>query len=180
MTTQTVKPQSIFPDLPRESPAVDKNGDFSPYWNLGLSQLFQTLQTNYSNEGLRFPQLTSAQMATIAGNYTSFIGSPLPQNASGGTQQNLPDISGASVFNTDTRSPYQFIITYDGSTPPNVSSAQWVQFGMLLTSSGNPNGNVGGALNWFCFDTTNKVIYMCTTAGSANGTPSPQAVWTSI
>ena len=51
---------------------------------------------------------------------------------------------------------------------------------MMTTYAGNPNGHVGAGLNYLCFDTTNNMLYICTTAGSANGTPAPQAVWTSI
>jgi hypothetical protein len=49
---------------------------------------------------------------------------------------------------------------------------------MMTTYAGNPNGNVGGGLNYLCYDTTDSILYICTTAGSANGTPAPQAVWT--
>lgn len=172
MTTQRKKPQSIFPDIPRGQPLVDKDGSLTPTWNFALNDVFQGLQTNYSNEGLLFPALSASDMATIQSNYTSFINQPLPQT--------LPDISGKTVFNTTTRSPYQFIITYDASNPPNISTAQWVQFTMILTFAGDPNGNLGGALNWICFDLTNMILWICTTAGSSNGAPAPQAVWTGI
>lgn len=118
MTTQIKKPQSIFPDLPRESPVVDKNGDFNSLWELGLSALFQALQQNFKNEGIVFPPLDAADMATIQAIYTPLIGSPLPQT--------IPDISGQTIFNSTLRSSYQFVITYDSSTPPNISTAGWV------------------------------------------------------
>lgn len=51
---------------------------------------------------------------------------------------------------------------------------------MMVTYAGNPNGNVGGALNWLCYDSVDNVLFICTTAGSANGTPAPQAIWTGI
>lgn len=51
---------------------------------------------------------------------------------------------------------------------------------MMLVYAGNPNGHVGGGLYWLCYDSVNSVLYICTTAGSANGTPAPQAVWTGI
>lgn len=118
MTTQTKKPQSIFPDYSRESPAVDKQGNFSPRMDLNFSSLFQALQRNFKNEGIVFPPLSATDMATIAGMYTPFIGSPLPQT--------LPDISGQTIFNSTARSSYQFVITYDASTPPNISTAGWI------------------------------------------------------
>lgn len=42
-----------------------------------------------------------------------------------------------------------------------------------LTNAGNPNGAVAGTANQYCFDSTNKIFYICTTTGSS-GT----AVWT--
>lgn len=123
MTTQTAKPQALFPDLPRTSPEVGKDGHFTKDWSLGLSLLFQALQDNFSNEGLRFPPLTAIQIAAIQAIYAPYIGIPLPQNQ--GLQKNVPDISGASVFDSTNRVPKVFIITYDGATPPNVVTAAW-------------------------------------------------------
>lgn len=170
MTTQTKLPSSIFPDYPRFKPAVDKQGNLMPQWDLQLNALFQALQKNYKNEGIIFPPLTQTQMSNIQSLYTAFINHPLPDS--------LPDISGQTVFNSTNRSPYQFIINYDASTPPKIAGAQWVQFSMLLTYPGDPNGHLAGALNWFCINTATFELYLCTTAGSANGTPAPQAVWT--
>ena len=113
-------PQSIFPDLPREVPVINKDGDFSPLWSLGLSSLFHALQTNFKNEGIVFPNLSATNIASIQALYTPFIGSPLPNN--------LPDISGQTVFDTTNRVSKQFVITYDGATPPNIVTATWRQF----------------------------------------------------
>ena len=118
------KPQSIFPDLPRDRPAVDKEGNFTPYWGLGLSALFQALQANFKNEGILFPQLTASQIATIEAIYNPvLLGAPLPQN--------IPDISGQTVFDSTNRVSKQFVITYDNSTPPNVQTATWRTFVFL-------------------------------------------------
>ena len=126
MTTQTALPQAIFPDLPRESQAVDNNGNFTQHWSLGFSLLFQALQANFSNEGFKFPPLTATQIATIQAVYTPYIGKPLPQNdPTNGTQIFIPDISGANVFDSTNRVPKVFIITYDGATPPNIVTASW-------------------------------------------------------
>lgn len=179
MTTQSALPQAIFPDLPRSRPEVN-NGSFNDDWSLGFSLLFQALQKNFSNEGILFPPLSATELSTIAALYTAYINQPLPQNTSGGTQKMLPDISGATVFDTTNRISKQFVITYDASTPPKVASAQWMMLSLITTYPGDPNGNVGGALNWFCIDTANSEIFVCTTAGSANGTPAPQAVWSPI
>ena len=120
MTTQQPILQAIFPDLPRETPVIGKDGDFSPLWSLGLSALFQALQENFKNEGIIFPRLSAANIATIQAIYTPLIGSPLPQN--------IPDISGQTVFDTTNRVSKQFVITYDGATPPNIVTATWRQF----------------------------------------------------
>lgn len=123
MTTETSILQSIFPDLPRGSPAVDQDGNFSSLWQLGFSSLFQALQKNYKNEGIVFPALSATNIATIQGIYTPLIGSPLPQN--------IPDISGQTVFDTTNRVSKQFVITYDGATPPNIVTATWRTFAFV-------------------------------------------------
>lgn len=120
MTSTPNNPKSIFPDLPREVPAVDKDGDFNELWSLGFASLFQALQENFSNEGILFPPLTATEIASIQSLYTPYIGSPLPMT--------LPDISGKTVFDSTNRVSKQFIITYDGSTPPNIVTAAWKTF----------------------------------------------------
>lgn len=112
--------QSIFPDLPRESPAVDKDGNFSSLWDLGLSALFQALQDNFKNEGIVFPPLSAANIQIIENIYLPYIGLPLPQG--------IPDISGQTVFDSTNRVSKQFVITYDGAVPPNIITASWRQF----------------------------------------------------
>ena len=163
MATEQVQLQAIFPDLPREVPVLDKDGDFSPLWSLGFSSLFQALQENFSNEGILFPGLSATNIATIQTLYSAYIGAPLPNG--------VPDISGKTVFDTTNRVPKQFIILYDTSAVPKVISASWVQLTVMLTNAGNPNGVVIGALNWLCYDITNKILYICTAAGTT---------WTSI
>ena len=113
-------PQSIFPDLPREIPVIDKNGNFSPLWSLGIAALFQALQRTFKNEGIVFPPLSATEIADIQSLYTPYIGFPLPLG--------LPDISGQTVFDSTNRVSKQFVITYDGATPPNIVTAQWRQF----------------------------------------------------
>lgn len=119
MTTQTKQPQSIFPDLPRDYPVIDKDGNFSNMWSLGFSSLFQALQANFKNEGIMLPWLDATQIAAIQAIYTPLIGSPLPTNPP------IPDISGQTIFDTTNRVPKVFVITYDGATPPNVVTAAW-------------------------------------------------------
>ena len=170
MTTQTPKPQSIFPDLPRQLPVINEQGDFNSLWSLGFSSLFQALQRNFKNEGIVIPPLTASQMATIQALYTSYIGGTYNT-----LTQNLPDISGQTVFDKDTYTTNQFVIAVDSASPPNVTLAQWIPLSVMLTNAGNPNGAVAGVLNWLCYDVTNKVLYICTTAG-AIGT----AVWTTV
>ena len=111
---------SLFPDLPRESPAIDKDGNFTFLWALGFASLFQALQDNFSDEGVKFPGLNSTDIASIQSRYSAFIGLPLPPE--------LDDISGQAVFDTDNRVSKQFVITYDGATPPNIVTAQWRTF----------------------------------------------------
>jgi hypothetical protein len=129
LTEQTKQPSAIFPDYPRENPIVDKDGNLTQLWDLGLSSLFQALQDNFKNEGILFPQLTAAEIATIQAIYTPYIGFPLPQNETPNRSQLvIPDISGQAVFDSTNRVPKMFIITYDGATPPNIVTADWKTF----------------------------------------------------
>lgn len=120
MASQNPIFQAIFPDLPRETPVIDERGNFMPLWSLGLSSLFQALQENFKNEGIIFPRLSAANIANIQAIYTPLIGAPLPQN--------IPDISGQTVFDITNRVSKQFVITYDGATPPNIVTATWRTF----------------------------------------------------
>lgn len=167
MANQNSQPQSIFPDVPRESPVVDKNGDFTALWSLGIGQLFQTLQENFKNEGVLLPVLNATSIATIQAIYTPLIGHPLPTGT--------PDISGQTIFDTTNRVPKQFIITYDAATPPNIIGALWLQINVMTFNAGIPDATVIGNVGWFCYDTTNKVLYICTTGA----TPGP-TVWTAV
>ena len=119
MAYNNTKYQPIFPDVPRESPAI-QNNDFTNLWSLFFGDVSQALQRNFKNEGIMFPVLSADNIATIQSFYTPLIGSPLPFNN--------PDISGQTVFDTTNRVPKQFIITYDASTPPNITHAKWYAF----------------------------------------------------
>jgi hypothetical protein len=44
---------------------------------------------------------------------------------------------------------------------------------IILHNAGNPNGSVAGTIYQFCWDTTNSILYICTTSGNA-----ATAVWT--
>lgn len=162
MVAEISKPIAIFPDLPREIPAIDKDGNFTSLWSLGLSSLFQALQQNFKNEGIVFPPLSAANMTTIQNLYTAYIG---------GTYQALtkalPDISGQTVFDSTTYITNQFVIAKDNSTDPLVTLAEWVPLAVMLTSSGTPDLTVAGVLNWLCYDTVGKVLYVCYVAGAA-------------
>ena len=127
--TQTKKKQSIFPDFPRESPVVDKNGDFGPIWHLGFSTLFQQLQKNFTNEGLQIPQLsgptgpdpTAGDITKIQDIYQAVVGTKLG---------NLPNISGKIVYDYTNNVPKVFIIEFATVNDPssNVQSASWKTF----------------------------------------------------
>ena len=168
--SNTRQPQSIFPDYPREQPAIDKEGNLVEGWDIQLGALFQALQTNFKNEGIMVPWLTDTQLSTIQSLYTSYIGQTYQTLTA-----TLPDISGQMAFDITNKINKQFYVAVDASSPPKVTLAQWVPFSMMLTHAGNPNTAVAGVLNWFCYDITNKVLYICTTAGNA-----ASAVWTTV
>lgn len=159
MVAQTRLQQSIFPDMPRENPATDKNGNLMPLWEIGLSALFQALQQNFKNEGILIPPLTAANMTSIQNLYTAYIG-----GAYNTLTQNLPDISGQTVYDSTTQITNQFIIAQDSSS--NVTLAEWVPFAVMLTHAGTPDMTVAGVLNWLCYDTVGKVLYVCYVAGA--------------
>jgi hypothetical protein len=129
MINQGKKPQSIFPDYIREQPIIGKDGKLTHEWDVQLGALFQAAQVNFSNEGILFPSLTIDEINTIQNIYVPYIGKPLPQNdPTNMTQKFIPDISGKTVFDSTNRVSKQFIITYDGATPPNIVTAQWRTF----------------------------------------------------
>jgi len=150
--------KTIFPDVPRESPAVDSKGNFTDLWSLYFGDISQSLQNNFKNEGIVFPPLSATNMSTIQGLYTSYIGGPYNTLVS-----NQPDISGQTLFDSTTLVSNQFIIAQDGSN--NVTLAEWVPFQMTLQNAGNPDLTVAGILYWLCYDTANGAMYICTTAG---------------
>src|ERR1700681_3495217 len=45
----------------------------------------------------------------------------------------------------------------------------------ILHNAGNPNGVVAGTIYQFCWDTTNNILYVCTSSGST-----VTAVWTQV
>jgi hypothetical protein len=120
MVANVNNPTPIFPDYPREQPTVDKEGKFTYLWDLALGQLFQTLQTNFRNEGVKLPPLTTVQADQVKALYTPLIGNPLPPGT--------PDISGQTMYNSTILAPQIFIISYDGATPPNIADARWWTF----------------------------------------------------
>lgn len=126
MTTQTVKPSALFPDLPRTNQLVDKNGDVMAGWQLFFQQNQAALQANLKNEGFLFPPLTASEIATIEGLYAPFIGQPYNTML-----QTLPDISGQSIFDKTNRLPKVFIITFDAIAPNNVLTAAWKTYVLL-------------------------------------------------
>ena len=122
--TAEKRQSSIFPDLPRASPVVDKNGNFDQMWSLGLASLFQAAQQNFKSEGILFPKLTAAQKQTIQDLYTPYVGGSYDTMTA-----NLPDISGQTIYDSTNFVSFQFIIVIDGGG--NVTSAQWKQFMMV-------------------------------------------------
>lgn len=71
--SQTRKQQAIFPDLPRDSLLVDKEGNITDSWNLYFQQLTMALQTNFKPEGIVVPPKPSSEIAQL-GNVNESIG----------------------------------------------------------------------------------------------------------
>jgi hypothetical protein len=161
------KPQSLFPTIPNERPVIDESRNFTPGWQLGFTLLFQTLNSNFKNEGIIFPNLDDNSIQFIKSLYQSYIG---------GTYNNLttklPDISGQTVFDTTNRYSKQFVIATDGASPPIVILAEWVPIGVMKQGSGNPNGLQAGLISWQYYDIIGQNLYICTQPGSTS-----TAVW---
>jgi hypothetical protein len=123
MVTQIKQRQSIFPDFPRGTPTVDKNGNFTENWRLGLSSVFQGLQKNFTNEGIQIPQLPESDLDTIEAPYTALGSNLKPLGL-------LPNIAGKMVYDTTNNVPKMFIIVFQNTDDPssNVTSASWKTF----------------------------------------------------
>lgn len=50
-----------------------------------------------------------------------------------------------------------------------------IQTGLSTYYVGNPNGNLGGTIFQYCWDSTDGILYICTTAGTAS-----TAVWQKV
>lgn len=168
MADQTQQLQGLFPDIPREQPVVDKQGNFTDLWSLGFGALFQALQENFKSEGILFPPLSQNNVDVIQGLYTPYIGQSYDSMS-----RILPDISGQTIYNQTTQATNQFIISQDGSGI--VTLAEWVAMAVMLTSSANPNGNKAGLISWQCYDTINNNLWICSASGSTS-----TAIWSQI
>jgi hypothetical protein len=67
MTTQTIKQQAIFPDLPRDENIVDNNGNLTPHWHLYFQQNAMALQTNLKPEGFVIPPKPTSDIIQLIG-----------------------------------------------------------------------------------------------------------------
>lgn len=143
MTTQIQKQLSIFPDLPREDPILDQDGRMNMVWQLFFDQLTLALQTNLKPEGFVIPPQPTSNINMLT-NVTS---------------------SNNVIYDST-------VLAFKGDIPLP-SGQTWIRFAMITSFAGNPNGNVAGALYWFCWDTSGQNLYICTTAGDA-----ASAIWT--
>lgn len=141
-------PTTVFPDLPRESPLVDAHGMITDDWKFIFDQLFAALHVNFKPEGFVMPQQSSTNISKLT------------------QPQSFANI----LYNTTVDSFYGNLkVPASGSAKSQV----WWPFAMITNYPGNPNGNLAGSLYWFCWDTVNMILYICTTAGNAS-----TAVWT--
>lgn len=131
--------QAIFPDLPRNSQMVDKNGVITDDWSLFFQNLVTSLQNNYKPEGIVMPSQPQSNVNILTGIKSIY---------------NI-------LYNKDSN---QFI----GNIINSVSNAHfWVPFCMLSTGSGSPSGQLAGNSGQLYLDTVAKVLYACITAGNA-------------
>lgn len=149
-----IKEFAIFPDLPRQTPVTAEDGTMHSLWVLYFDQLTNALQTNFKPEGIAVPQQTAANISNLT---------------SSGGDANIKTGSDANIIYDSTNNAINARIKNT-----TTSAWSWVQLVTIIDNAGNPNGVVAGNLNQLCLDTTNKILYVCTTAGDATST-----VWTS-
>ena len=65
--SQARKQIAIFPDVPREAPMTDKDGNMTDVWRLFFTQLILALQSNFKPEGIVVPSQTAANIAMLTG-----------------------------------------------------------------------------------------------------------------
>lgn len=130
---QTKKAKPIFPDIPRDTKAVDDQGNFVNQWVLAFNNLFQTLQQFFSNEGFGLPVMSLADQAAFAATYQKYIGDPLPPGVSDPTGKRIMDApyyDGTNVpplpYNGTPRVPKVFVIEYTDKKV--VSAASWKSY----------------------------------------------------
>lgn len=118
---QTKKPKTIFPDIPKDTKAIDQQGQFVPQWGLAFNNLFETLQQFFSNEGFGLPIMSLEDQALFAATYTKYIGSYLPPGEVDPTGMRIMD---APIYDgSGTRKPKVFVIEYNSDK--KVASAAW-------------------------------------------------------
>lgn len=148
-----IKEFAIFPDLPRQTPVTSEDGSMHSLWVLYFDQLTSALQTNFKPEGIAIPQQTATNISNLT---------------SSGGDANIQTGSNANIIYDSTNNAMNVRIQ---NTATNAWS--WVQVATIIDNAGNPNGVIAGNLNQFCLDVTNKILYICTTAGNASS-----SVWT--
>lgn len=127
---QEKKQKPIFPDIPRDTKAVDDQGNFVNQWVLAFNNLFQTLQQFFSNEGFGLPVMSLADQAAFAATYQKYIGDPLPPGVSDPTGKRIidaPYYDSTAIppvpYNGTRRVPKVFIIEYNDKK--HVVEAAW-------------------------------------------------------
>jgi hypothetical protein len=63
--TQKPSQKSLFPDIPRDEPFMDKSGNLNPQWLNYLIMQNDALQNYFSPEGYQIPNRTSAEIAQL-------------------------------------------------------------------------------------------------------------------
>lgn len=70
---QTKTPNTIFPDVPRETPMIGKDGKATEPWLKYFDQLTVLLQQYFRNEGFAMPKLSATNIGNI-GNTNASVG----------------------------------------------------------------------------------------------------------
>ncbi len=63
--TQIPSQQALFPDIPRDEPFLDNNGNLNPQWLNYFIMQNDALQNYFSPEGYQIPNKTSDEIAKL-------------------------------------------------------------------------------------------------------------------
>lgn len=144
----------LIPDCPRGDEILNKNKNIHTDWKTFFDRLILTLQTFFKNEGFLIPDQPAATIAALTA---------------------AASLSNVIYDSTNNNFNGNVLVYENASASPPTFSQIWLPFVLMQNYAGNPNTKLAGNLYQLCLDTTNLVLYVCTTTGDASS-----SVWTEV